>query len=84
MTEISRHSIYSGKAKPEPKRRKTNWRTVGLLVFLAAVAIDLIAATSYFADKRFFVVVASDILNEENLTGKERLERFVADSAGEA
>lgn len=77
MSENRPHSIYSGKAKPPQKKRRVNWRTVGFVVVLVAVALDLIAATSYFADKRFFVAVAAEIMKDEKLTGKERLERFV-------
>ena len=77
MTENRPHSIYSGAARPQPKRRRVNWRTVGLVAILVAVALDLIAACSYFADKRFFVVVADDIMKGEHLTGQERLQRFV-------
>jgi hypothetical protein len=77
VSESRPHSIYSGKYRPQPKKRKVNWRIVGLVVLLLAVALDLVAATTYFADKRFFVAVAADIMNEDRLTGRERLERFV-------
>jgi hypothetical protein len=77
LTKTRQHSIYSGASKPQPKRRKVNWRTVGLVVVLVAVALDLVAACSYFADKRFFVVVADNLMKGKSLTGQERLELFV-------
>lgn len=71
------HSVYSGAAGRGVVKRKFNWRRLSLVLLLAALALDLVALSSYYSDKRFFVSIAAEIMNGQSLTGLERLERFV-------